>query len=90
MAAEATPRGLVTSTFAKITMADETKEYVERCRRALSKHTGPIAGFFIKEVIVSLTANGRFSHSQVPRLVEELEKKIDIDADRAEFRKAVS
>ncbi len=61
-----------------------TREFLDRCTKALAQSVGPIAKLFVQE------ASNRFSagltRSDIPAFLELLEQKIDSAVDKQKFR----
>jgi hypothetical protein len=77
---------LATSNLSMLKMDDITREFVEGCKKVLSRYVGPMGRVFVKEEVLRLAENGTFSQSQLPVLLQKLEKMIESEADRAQFR----
>jgi hypothetical protein len=74
------------SAFRRLAIEDAAKDYLERCRKALAKFTGPMAIVYVKEEVVAIATNGEFKLKDVPRVVQELEKRLKTEDERREFR----
>lgn len=90
MGSEMSLKALASSNLSQLKMEDSTRDYLERCKKVLALHVGPMAKIFVKEAVFRLATNGTFHQKDIPQLIVELEKTIEDDKERAQFRSEMS
>ena len=81
---------LMSSNLGIIQMDDITKEFVDSCKKALSRYVGPMGRVYVKEEVLKLAQNGLFLQNQLPQLLKKLESLIDTEEEREQFRNALT
>ena len=81
---------LMSSSLGMIQMDDITKEFIESCKKVLSRYVGPMGRVYVKEEVLKLAENGVFLQTHLPALLLRLESLIPTEEERAEFKEALT